>query len=68
MGVIILDTDEYSAKQSLKHLYKLENRGVKLGTEEDYVKLHMSLILKECDGQWDDHIADVYIENLRHSI
>lgn len=59
--------DKYSAEQSLKHLYRLENRSVKLGTEVDYVKLHMDLILKEGSGQWDDHIAEVYIENLRRS-
>lgn len=59
--------DKYDAQQTLKHLYRLENRSTRLGTEEDYIKFHMSIILEGSDGVWDGHEAEVYLENLRHS-
>jgi len=60
--------DEYTAHDILKKLYKLENRSVKLGTEESYVKRHMDIITKDSNGKWDDDIAKDYIDSLEQSV
>lgn len=60
--------DEYSAKQTLKRLYKVENRSVKLEVEALYVTKHIERILAKNNGVWSNEVATNYIQRLEQSI
>jgi hypothetical protein len=60
--------DEYDARSSLKRIYKLENRSVKLGSEDEYVDRNIAYILKQGNGVWSSDKAQEHIEMLEKSV
>lgn len=60
--------DKWTTTLTLKSLYALESRAVKLNTETEYIEMHTSRIIEDGGGVWNDEIAETYIDILRHSI
>lgn len=60
--------DKYTVSLTLKRFYAVENRSTKLGTIEEYIQRHMDNIIKESGGEWDDAVAEKYLNNLEQSL
>lgn len=57
--------DQAEAKQRIRDALEMRTQGV---VDEDELSTtvdnHVALILRECDGVWDDDIAEDYVKKL----
>lgn len=60
--------DEYTVRLSLKRMYELENRSVKLSSEVEYIDRHIAFILEQGNGKWSSDKAQEHIGMLEQSI